>query len=89
MKKRPMIEEQISLTMQDKSLQALAQPHEQQQQQQHQQQPAMIHVNTTRPSQTIIMPQQPNIQQLQPASSISTERATIVAELEYTQLWVQ
>ena len=87
MKKRPMIDEQISLQMHDKSLQSLSAQHEQKQQhQQQQQQPAMIHMNTTRQSQTIIMPEQPSIQQLQPSSSISTDRATIVAELEYTQL---
>ena len=53
----------------------------------HNDQQPIIHMNPSRSQNHIIVPQQPSIQSLQPASNITTEsRAITVTDLEYTQL---
>ena len=53
----------------------------------HNDQQPLIHMNPSRSQNHIIMPQQPTIQSLQPASNMTSEsREITVTDLEYTQL---
>ena len=69
----------IEAIPQDKQISLQTNPHNDQQ--------PLIHMNPSRSQNHIIMPQQPSIQSLQPASNITSEsREITVTDLEYTQL---